>query len=400
MRIAVLLCVAAMAVCSEGADQSLAVWSTSTLSKAETGTNTPKQWEGEYTTDRGKKSSAGSKCTSECFNTAPPSADGLGRATGSWWCFTDNEANRPDKRRSWGECGGCRPAIKKCGKCCTLYGDHHGLCTGLETDRAQYRRVWNQVVDAKFHSPNSQCDARVDPVVNNLPGSKEVKKQKNICGVRCRTCGEETGMCTSCREDASPVDVFPNSGNFRFNCFDTGTQNQMECAPSQVMRPGKPTGNYLCLKSGVVTFPVFHPGRFSGNGGWKGQPVHLQPFFKGNCGNWWAAKCRAAKFVRCTNKNKATKCRVLKEARCEEVCQGYDTGNANCASQGPDMRSATGKSVLDAAFTRQGKKCFPGCLDPSRTDGKIKANGYFKGEDSNGVLLAPSDWCREQATGY
>jgi len=382
MKIAALLCVAAIKVaCSEGADQNLFL--------GETGTHAFE----EYTTYRGN-SPAGSKCTSKCFDTAPPSPDNLGQTAASWWCFTDEKTNREGGKRFWGECGGCRPATKACGKCCKLYPTE-GECNALATDRSQYRRDWYAVVDAKWmasspHSHNRQCDARVDTSVALS------KSQQNICKVQCRTCGETQGGCTSCREDASPVNIFTYGEHYKFNCLDVGTRNQMECMPSQVMRDvNAKSKDYICIKSGVVTLPVFHPHRFHG-------PNHAAPY-NGNCGNWWAVKCRAEKFVRCVNKEKAaTKCLVRKELRCVEVCQGYHTGHPGqaCKHQGPDMRHATGSAVLELAFTRSGNKCFPGCTDPSHPDGKIKANGFFKGEDSNGPLVASKDWCFEQATGY
>jgi len=55
---------------------------------------------------------------------------------------------------------------------------------------------------------------------------------------------------------------------------------------------------------------------------------------------------------------------------------------------------------LDAAFTREGKKCYTGCKDPSRDNGMIKADGFFPGKSTSGALVHPQQWCSEEASGY
>ena len=57
-----------------------------------------------------------------------------------------------------------------------------------------------------------------------------------------------------------------------------------------------------------------------------------------------------------------------------------------------------GGESIDEALNSN--KCFELCTDDSRTDGKIKADGFWPGKDGAGSLIDPSAWCQEQLANY
>ena len=211
-----------------------------------------------------------------------------------------------------------------------------------------------------------------------------------------------------------------------------GRLQMIECVKGAMESKSKTN---LCVKASLATLPIFHP--------------DFKNKKKPGCGNWWGAKCAMQKVMRCerTKDDSKTHCVVQKRARCLEVCTGRVTQGTyldrrqrshgkygytprrrkrdECAKASLpvvnkrrsrnsdnvqwDMENIksifhryTGGHLSRQKFSKTAPhmKCYRGCVDKSRPDGKILANGFMPGHTTGGKLMAPSAWCGQELTGF
>lgn len=116
--------------------------------------------------------------------------------------------------------------------------------------------------------------------------------------------------------------------------------------------------------------------------------------------NSWAVKCQVQKMIRCVAGHQGRQtCYVRKQANCVRACQ------VRVAASQMDT-IAKQKAYVDAG----GSHCYEDCIDKSRSDKSIKANGYRDIPDigpqyramqgKSGPVVPQTTWCKETLAGF